>query len=131
MDIFSASSADPLLVYLPEDLKQKIEAELPRLERDIERKVEVFANELAKQLETEVFQALREQDGRLSKLESELAGKVGELSSAAAAAQVVATAKELQAAVQRYKEEWTGIGTKMRTVALSVLKGAGIPIPNI
>ncbi len=125
------SAYESVMGYAPDDVKQILQREIPRIEANIERELDKFSRELADYIQIEVRRevelavaAAREDERRMQK-------GFDALRSAAATDPVLRGAVEqLAGYVEQYEARWRGVGETLKRAAITAARAAGVPLPS-
>jgi hypothetical protein len=118
---------DSIHDYLPEDAKQILAAQIPRIREAITQDVEQFGQELGREVQREIDATIKAatdaNKASFDALKAQLIGLVAKDSTSLQNA-----VQQLSASLDDYEKRWRGVGESLQKVALGVVKSAGLPI---
>ncbi len=122
---------ESVMGYAPEDVKNVLEREIPRIKESIDEELAKFSKELGEYIKSEV-------DAALEKVQAEaraerdkmrdLMKKIRDAQSREELDKMRASATKLDEALTEYENRFENLGAMMRKSALTAARTAGIPI---
>ncbi len=127
--VFKEEYYDAIKPYLPEDAKNVIYNQLPKIKERIESEIDTFAKSFAEQIHKQVSEQTAAMEQEAKDLKAKLQQLSDDLTKATDAAPLKDVAVKMAAEVEQYRQKMEGLGKTVRQTVLTAARYAGLPIP--
>ncbi len=117
--------------YVPEDVKQVLSDQIPKIEKFVDDELEKFGEELSSHIQAEIDALIQKTEAEASQAQANMKTAVEAIRADIAANDhdLEAAVNQLETSLNEYEDRFRNIGEGIRKAALTAVKSTGIPIP--